>query len=175
MFSRALNKAPVFFTGFLLFLTALISTEIPYSYAQTDTRTSPEDRQLQQAPSPVKTDYEDFLSELGIGTDRNVPEQILDKDFQVTLRLLNRHMSETTDITLQAQGSRIFDELLLSVSACIPEHDDIPGNDAAFVTIRGKDGSVLFHGWMMKLYPSAAVFEHPVYDVMVRGCEDLSD
>lgn len=155
MFSKTLSKAAAFILPGLVAILAVM----------------PAFAQPAPAVAPTKTGYEDFLRELGIADDNQVPEEILRENFRVTLRVLNRHMSETTDLTFTDKSGHSFEgELLISVAACIEEHDDIPGNDAAFVTIRGREGEVLFNGWMLRLFPSAAVFEHPRYDVLMRGC-----
>lgn len=128
-------------------------------------------QQLDPDLKPTQASYEEFLKELGISNNDSVPEQILQEDFNVTLRVLDRHLSKTTDIVLQHLGGKVFENtLLISVSSCIEEHDNIPGNDAAFVTIRDKAGAVLFNGWMLRNFPSASVFEHTVYDVLMRKC-----
>lgn len=120
---------------------------------------------------PTQASYEDFLKELGIASDDSVPEVILQEGFKVTLRVLNRHLSITTDLVFSDKSGKVYDgTLLIAVSACIQEHDDIPGNDAAFVTVRDRTGAVLFNGWMLRIFPSASVFEHPVYDILMREC-----
>lgn len=173
MYSKTPSKACLHnFIVLVMCISLSFATATQNSFGQ-----EPEDIPTSGTPrdsdfSPTKSGYEAFLKELGISGENQVPEEIFQEDFKVTLRVLNRHLSQTTDLQFNERGGKVFDdELLISVSSCIEEHNDIPGNDAAFVTIRSRDGDVLFNGWMLRLFPGAAVFEHPVYDVMMRQCE----
>lgn len=164
-FKVSINKLTIAFSmALFVFLS-------PYGYAQQDAhQVLPKSSVIS---SPKQTEYIDFLKELGIGDTLEFPESIINENFQVTVRVIDRNMSTSTDVVLRDGEGKVHEEFLLSAYACTEDYNNIPGNDAAFITVTGREGRNEFNGWMSKLLPGISVFEHPRYDITLRTCTEL--
>lgn len=125
------------------------------------------------APSPQDPHgLEAFVKGLTGDLNPEIDENILREGFTTKLRLLDRYTNKIDILTIENQGGLVFeDHFLISVASCIPEQQNIPGNSAAFITVRNRAGSILFNGWLLRLFPGASVFEHPRYGLFLKGCE----
>jgi hypothetical protein len=77
---------------------------------------------------------------------------------------------ETRDV--KVGGSVKVAELTISVEACLVRPPDRERDAAAYVDITDSNPAIQpFKGWLLAAEPAASVFEHPLYDVRVTGCD----
>lgn len=74
-----------------------------------------------------------------------------------------------------------FGSLVVTVRACIKRPPEEPPETSAFLQIeevRPGESSVsakrIFSGWMFKSSPALSSLEHPVYDIGVLDCKEVS-
>lgn len=100
------------------------------------------------------------------------PKNLHEQGFELTIRMVERYTDTTEDYTISPDTPVIYrNSLLVRAESCVTDFNDIPGNDGGYITVEDRDGKMLFKGWIFKSFPSLTTFEHPEYDILVRGCE----
>lgn len=82
-------------------------------------------------------------------------------------------VSQTSTRTSQTvDEGQVYKNMQVQVKRCLQNHQDVYGNDIAFVQVRDISSSIVtFEGWLYKKRPSVHVFEHPVYSLYLTSCE----
>tara|TARA_B100001996_G_C18232535_1_gene428110 strand:- start:126 stop:545 length:420 start_codon:yes stop_codon:yes gene_type:complete len=93
----------------------------------------------------------------------------------VEVKILDKVSSKTTQLTLNIQEEKAFENLLIKILKCKnSEFDDDPEITAYMqvqdVTIKSNDKVFVFNGWTFSSSPSVSLFDHPVYDIWLTKC-----
>jgi len=93
----------------------------------------------------------------------------------VEVKILDKVSSKTSQLTLNIQEEKAFENLLIKILKCKnSEFDDNPEITAYMqvqdVTIKSNDKVFVFNGWTFSSSPSVSLFEHPVYDIWLTKC-----
>ena len=114
---------------------------------------------------PAEQNFEDFFAA------EEKPANLHESDFDLNIRMVERYTDTAQDFVINLQNSVIYkNTLLIRSDSCVTDFNDIPGNDGGYITVENREGEMLYKGWIFKLLPSLTVFEHPDYDILVRGC-----
>ncbi len=101
------------------------------------------------------------------------PSIITDK-FKLKVRILESYTDTHEDLVLYPEQSEVYrNKLMITASSCIPDHQEIPGNDAGFITVRNDEGQTIFSGWLLKSFPGVSGFQHSLYNILIMSCEEL--
>ena len=91
------------------------------------------------------------------------------------IKILDKITSEVLDVEIEIDKSYIYGNLKILIYACYKSPpEDIPEN---YVLLRvfdniKKDSQKVFQGWMISSSPSSAPFEHPIYDIWLKECNN---
>lgn len=86
---------------------------------------------------------------------------------------LDKISARPTPLTVKVGQSASFGSLTITVRACVVRPPDQAPDAAAFLDITDSQGGAPdFHGWMVLSDPSLAIFQHPVYDIRLAGCQN---
>ena len=93
----------------------------------------------------------------------------------VEIKILDKVSSKTTQLTLNIQQEKIFENLVIKILKCQnSEFDDNPEVTAYIqvqdVTLKNNDQVFVFNGWAFSSSPSITLFDHPVYDILLIKC-----
>ena len=93
----------------------------------------------------------------------------------VEVKILDKVSSKTSQLTLNIQEEKAFENLLIKILKCKnSEFDDDPEITAYMqvqdVTIKSNDKVFVFNGWTFSSSPSVSLFDHPVYDIWLTKC-----
>ena len=93
----------------------------------------------------------------------------------VEIKILDKVSSKTSQLTLNIQEEKAFENLLIKILKCKnSEFDDDPEITAYMqvqdVTIKSNDKVFVFNGWTFSSSPSVSLFDHPVYDIWLTKC-----
>ncbi len=93
----------------------------------------------------------------------------------VDVKILDKVSSKTSQLTLNIQEEKAFENLLIKILKCKnSEFDDDPEITAYMqvqdVTIKSNDKVFVFNGWTFSSSPSVSLFDHPVYDIWLTKC-----
>tara|TARA_Y100000590_G_C15362260_1_gene879379 strand:+ start:148 stop:426 length:279 start_codon:yes stop_codon:yes gene_type:complete len=89
------------------------------------------------------------------------------------MQILDKITSKIKNINIDINTTQEYGTLKIEVFTCYKRPpEEIPEN---FVLVRIfdviKDSKMkVFQGWMISSSPSAAPFEHPIYDVWIKDC-----
>ena len=91
------------------------------------------------------------------------------------IKILDKVSSKTSQLTLNIQEEKAFENLLIKILKCKnSEFDDNPEITAYMqvqdVTIKSNDKVFVFNGWTFSSSPSISLFDHPVYDIWLTKC-----
>jgi len=91
------------------------------------------------------------------------------------IKILDKVSSKTSQLTLNIQEEKAFENLLIKILKCKnSEFDDNPEITAYMqvqdVTIKSNDKVFVFNGWTFSSSPSVSLFDHPVYDIWLTKC-----
>ena len=91
------------------------------------------------------------------------------------IKILDKVSSKTSQLTLNIQEEKAFENLLIKILKCKnSEFDDDPEITAYMqvqdVTIKSNDKVFVFNGWTFSSSPSVSLFDHPVYDIWLTKC-----
>ena len=91
------------------------------------------------------------------------------------VKILDKVSSKTSQLTLNIQEEKAFENLLIKILKCKnSEFDDDPEITAYMqvqdVTIKSNDKVFVFNGWTFSSSPSISLFDHPVYDIWLTKC-----
>tara|TARA_B100000029_G_scaffold490756_1_gene550139 strand:- start:901 stop:1281 length:381 start_codon:yes stop_codon:yes gene_type:complete len=91
----------------------------------------------------------------------------------VEMQILNKITSKINNINIDINNSHEYETLNIEVFMCYKRPpEDIPEDFALlriFDVIKDSKEKV-FQGWMISSSPSAAPFEHPIYDIWIKNC-----
>jgi hypothetical protein len=87
------------------------------------------------------------------------------------LRGLDKFSGLTTDFRAEVGGAARYARLEIALGACRVRQDGA-GATAWLRIVDGKDGAVVFSGWMFAEDPAVSALDHPRYDVWVLGCPE---
>ncbi|MDE2198126.1 MAG: DUF2155 domain-containing protein [Rhodospirillales bacterium] len=89
----------------------------------------------------------------------------------VRLTALDKVTARSETLRGTVGGTLTFHSLSIAVRACVARPADQPQDYAAYLDITDATKSAPgFHGWMLADEPSAAMLEHPVYDIRLLAC-----
>jgi len=91
------------------------------------------------------------------------------------VKILDKVSSKTSQLTLNIQEEKAFENLLIKILKCKnSEFDDDPEITAYMqvqdVTIKSNDKVFVFNGWTFSSSPSVSLFDHPIYDIWLTKC-----
>ncbi|WP_172326983.1 DUF2155 domain-containing protein [Mangrovicoccus sp. HB161399] len=89
------------------------------------------------------------------------------------LRGLDRLSGELTEFQVQAGGTAIYRDLVVSVAECRVPRDNPSGDAYAYLTIQDRRASEPnFQGWMVASSPALNALDHMRYDVWLIRCSN---
>jgi len=93
----------------------------------------------------------------------------------VEIKILDKVSSKTSQVKLNIQEEKAFENLLIKILKCKnSEFDDDPEITAYMqvqdITIKSNDKVFVFNGWTFSSSPSISLFDHPVYDIWLTKC-----
>ena len=96
----------------------------------------------------------------------------------VEIKILDKISSKTSQLTLKIQEEKKFENLIIKILKCKnSEFDDSPEVTAYLqvqdITIKNNDQVFVFNGWTFSSSPTLRTFDHPIYDLWVKGCENI--
>lgn len=96
----------------------------------------------------------------------------------VVLQRLDKITARTFPVEARVGQLIRFGTLEIIVRKCEKAPPEEPPEDAAFIEINelrdGASAKLLFRGWMFSSSPGLSSLEHPVYDVWVVSCKNVS-
>ncbi len=88
------------------------------------------------------------------------------------LQALDKLDAHATTLHVADGHAAQFGHISIVVVACLVRPAGEPADAAAFLQIvDSRPDTPGFAGWMLAAEPSVSMFEHPIYDVRVIGCE----
>ncbi|PIR39301.1 MAG: cellulase [Alphaproteobacteria bacterium CG11_big_fil_rev_8_21_14_0_20_39_49] len=125
--------------------------------------------------------YSAFLSAISANAYSNTSENKItyhEKDFtnSVSLQGINKITARVSSFEVQKDNKMNFGNLEVQLIKCwkAPPEEE-PENKALlriWEQIPGEDKKEIFSGWMFSSSPALSALEHPVYDIVVKGCMD---
>jgi hypothetical protein len=90
----------------------------------------------------------------------------------VQLQALDKVTARSTVLEAKVGQTLKFGSLSITVTACVVRPPDQRQDAAAFVQIADSDkGEPGFRGWMLRDEPAVSMFQSPLYDVRLNGCQ----
>jgi hypothetical protein len=87
------------------------------------------------------------------------------------LRVLNKLDSTVQTLTLKVGETATLQTLSITLLACAVRPDDLPEDATAHLkVVDGRPEQPGFDGWILQREPGINMFEHPVYDIQLAGC-----
>ena len=94
------------------------------------------------------------------------------------LQALDKVVARTSELEAPLDRAVRFGTLRIVVRACHAAPPEEPPENAAFLEIDEVDhagrATRLYTGWMFSSTPGLAALEHPVYDIWVLACTEIS-
>ncbi len=88
------------------------------------------------------------------------------------LHLLDKVSAQSTTLTLHVGDTVSFQTLSITLSSCQARPPELPADSAArIVVVDSTTGAPGFSGWLLADEPGASMFENPVYDIQLAGCQ----
>lgn len=88
------------------------------------------------------------------------------------VRVLNRLDSAVGTVRVPVGGTTRYESLQIGVARCLASAPTLRTDAAAWMDVQDtRAEGPTFHGWMMEAEPALGVFESPLYDIRVMGCE----
>ena len=99
-------------------------------------------------------------------------------DIIVKLRALDKITAKTSDIDIAVGKKKKFGYLEIFPKKCAKFQNENDQGVAAYIQVKDlsdkKDDKVfVFNGWTFSSSPTLRTFDHPVYDLWVKGCENI--
>ena len=96
----------------------------------------------------------------------------------VKLRALDKITAKTSDIDIAVGKKKKFGYLEIFPKKCAKFQNENDQGVAAYIQVKDlsdkKDDKVfVFNGWTFSSSPTLRTFDHPVYDLWVKGCENI--
>jgi hypothetical protein len=87
------------------------------------------------------------------------------------LRVLNKLDSTVQTLTLKVGETARLQTLSITLLACAIRPDDLPEDATAHLkVVDERPDQPGFDGWILQREPGINLFEHPVYDIQLAGC-----
>lgn len=120
----------------------------------------------QAAPTPAPG-----LPTVGIAPAPVPPPAWLPRHAAV-LQIVEKVDATHRSLTVPVGSTTRIGTLAIAVKACVVRPPGQERDAAAYLDIVGKDKAApLFQGWILAAEPAVSVFQDPIYDVRVTGCE----
>ena len=88
------------------------------------------------------------------------------------LLVLNKETAISHTLSVPVGNTASLGPLAITVRACVVRPPDMPSDAAAFLAIAGRtSGTSDYQGWILKNEPFLSMFQNPLYDVQVIGCQ----
>jgi hypothetical protein len=88
-----------------------------------------------------------------------------------TLRVLNKLDSTVQTLTLHVGQTTQLQSLSITLEACAVRPDDLPADATAHLKVTdSRPDQPGYDGWILQQEPAINLFEHPVYDIQLAGC-----
>ncbi|MGH7102134.1 MAG: DUF2155 domain-containing protein [Acetobacteraceae bacterium] len=88
------------------------------------------------------------------------------------LQIVEKVDATHRSLTIPVGSTTKIGTLAIEVKACVVRPPGQERDAAAYLDIVGKDKAApLFKGWILAAEPAVSVFQDPIYDVRVTGCE----
>lgn len=111
--------------------------------------------------------------------NRPAPEPELPKWVETTggsIKVLNKIYTKNKELTLKNGVEVKEGSLKIKMEKCFrqPESDKRESSALLLIseTFKSQPTKEIFHGWMFSASPAISALEHPLYDVILLGCED---
>ncbi|MBL8710762.1 MAG: DUF2155 domain-containing protein, partial [Rhodospirillaceae bacterium] len=96
----------------------------------------------------------------------------------VILRAMDKITARVSTITVPVGGTVGFGSLRITAQACDKRPPEETPEASAYLDIveekPGEEPQVRFQGWMFASSPALSALEHPVYDIWVLDCSDVT-
>jgi hypothetical protein len=94
------------------------------------------------------------------------------------LRALDKITARVEELDIPIGRPLKFGTLLITLRACRTTPPEETPESAAFLEVSefkpGAKDTPIFHGWMFASSPALSAMEHPVYDIWVTRCKNVS-
>lgn len=98
------------------------------------------------------------------------------KQSVAVVRILDKLESRVTLMQIPVGQSAQFKSLTITPQSCLVRPPSSPADSAAFLDIRdSKRTGFLFSAWILAAEPAASIFEHPLYNISLKGCAGLTE
>jgi hypothetical protein len=88
-----------------------------------------------------------------------------------TLRVLNKLDSTVQTLTLHVGVTTQLQSLTITLEACAVRPPDLPADASAHLKVTdSRPDQPGYDGWILQQEPAINLFEHPVYDIQLAGC-----
>jgi hypothetical protein len=88
-----------------------------------------------------------------------------------TLRVLNKLDSTVQTLKLNVGQTVQLQSLSITLEACAVRPDDLPADATAHLKVTdSRPDQPGYDGWILQQEPAINLFEHPVYDIQLAGC-----
>jgi hypothetical protein len=88
-----------------------------------------------------------------------------------TLRVLNKLDSTVQTLTVHVGDKAHLGSLAITLEACAVRPGDLPADATAHLKVAdSRPDQPGFDGWILQKEPGINIFEHPVYDIQLAGC-----
>lgn len=96
----------------------------------------------------------------------------------VILRAMDKITARVSTITVPVGGTVGFGSLRITARACDKRPPEETPEASAYLDVveekPGEEPQVRFQGWMFASSPALSALEHPVYDIWVLDCSDVT-
>ena len=133
--------------------------------------------------------FEEDKAELEKTEDKNIilnesdnissePKSSKDSKVYINLKALDKITAKTSSIKLAIGDKKFFGSLEIQAMKCqLSESSDI-SDVVAYIQVKdlsAKDNNqvFLFNGWTFVSSPTLQSIDHPVYDLLITGCENI--
>ena len=94
------------------------------------------------------------------------------------MRALDKVTARVEEIEVQTEKPYKFGTIFITVHSCRVTTPEEQPESAAFLEVSefkvGENEATSFKGWMFASSPALSAMEHPVYDLWVIGCKDIT-
>jgi hypothetical protein len=89
-----------------------------------------------------------------------------------TLRVLNKLDSTVQTLTVHVGDTTHLASLTITLEACAVRPGDLPADATAHLkVVDSRSDQPGFEGWILQKEPGINIYEHPVYDIQLAGCD----
>ena len=102
----------------------------------------------------------------------------INKANTVTIQALNKITGKSYEYKIKINDSQNFERLIITPLYCWKSSpSEIPENKVLLKVVENKINKgqeEIFYGWMFSSSPSISTLEHPIYDIKVVNCENIT-